>query len=168
MKDVPALLTRHNVSATAARRFSNGEVKKDRNRNVEALEGSKLMILSASIEDRTWAMPRDNGDQTIDVLALDQDTSKILVTAMLVTKAEFNSAEFAVCTRTDAKKKGVGWSWLGHATSYAQAMGLGRIFSVQSFCQADALYLERKMGPSIKMGPGDACELLVEKICHPA
>lgn len=198
MTDIPASLARCDESVTAPRRFSNREAREEWSRSVTTREGVQLMIVPASMddsdalieffdsvtpedlyfrflsgirrvdEDRIRAMLRDDDDRTIDFLALDQDTGKVLATAMLVADAAFDSAEFAVCTRSDAKNQGVSWTLLDHAASYAQSMGVRRIFSVQSSCQADALRLEREMGFSIKMCPGDAREMLAEKIFHPA
>lgn len=185
-----------NPAPAASRRFSNREAREEWSRGVETLTGVKLLIVPATMEDRNAlgqffdevapedlyfrflsgirqvddrrikAMLRDDDDQTIDFLALDQDSGDILATALLVADAEFDSAEFAVCTRSDAKHKGISWSLLDHAASYAEAMGVRRIYSIQSSCQADALQLEREMGFSVRMSPDDAKEMLVEKTFH--
>lgn len=114
-------------------------------------------------EERIDAMVRDDDDMSIDFLALDSDTGEILATAMLVAEAGFEVAEFAICTRQDAKGKGVSWVLLDHAARYAEAMGVKRVFSVQSATQSDALQLEREMGFSVRSIPDELTLKLVEK-----
>ena len=113
-------------------------------------------------EQRLQAMLRDDDDFSIDFLALDGN-GEILATAMLVADADFHSAELALCTREDAKHKGISWALLGHAASYAEAMGIRRIYSIQSVNQTDALQLEREMGFTLRSQPDDPTTMLVEK-----
>lgn len=115
-------------------------------------------------DSRIKAMLRDDDDYSIDFLALDSDNGDILATAMLVADRDFDSAEFAMCTREDAKNKGISWVLLDHAANYAAAMGVRRIYSLQSASQTDALQLEREMGFTVRTNPGDPVHMLVEKI----
>jgi len=114
-------------------------------------------------DSRLTAMLCDDDDFSIDFLALDRDTGEILATAMLVADAEFDSAEFAICTREDAKNKGISWVLLDHAANYAAVMGVRRIYSLQSTSQLDALQLEREMGFKVRTSPDDPVHMLVEK-----
>lgn len=114
-------------------------------------------------EARIDAMVRDDDDMSIDFLALDSDTGEILATAMLMAEPGFEEAEFAICTREDAKGKGVSWALLDHAARYAEAMGVKRIFSVQSATQSDALQLEREMGFTVRPVQDEQTVKLVEK-----
>lgn len=114
-------------------------------------------------DSRITAMLRDDDDFSIDFLALDSDNGEILATAMLVADADFDSAEFAICTREDAKHKGISWALLDHAANYAAAMGVRRIYSLQSASQTDALQLEREMGFTVRTRPDDPVNMLVEK-----
>lgn len=115
-------------------------------------------------ESRINAMLRDDDDYSIDFLALDSGSGEILATAMLVADKDFDSAEFAMCTREDAKNKGISWVLLDHAANYAAAMGVRRIYSLQSASQTDALQLEREMGFTVRTDQGDPVHMLVEKI----
>lgn len=115
-------------------------------------------------DTRIKAMLRDDDDYSIDFLALDSDNGEILATAMLVADKKFDSAEFAMCTREDAKNKGISWVLLDHAANYAAAMGVRRIYSLQSASHTDALQLEREMGFTVRTNPGDPVHMLVEKV----
>lgn len=114
-------------------------------------------------DSRITAMLRDDDDFSIDFLALDSDNGEILATAMLAADADFDAAEFAICTREDAKNKGISWVLLDHAANYAASMGVRRIYSVQSASQTDALQLEREMGFTVRTSPDDPVSMLVEK-----
>lgn len=114
-------------------------------------------------DQRIDAMVRDDDDLSIDFLALDSHTDEILATAMLVADPAFETAEFALCTREDAKGKGISWTLLDHAARYAEAMGIRRIYSLQAANDADALQLEREMGFTLRTNPEDPKLKLVEK-----
>jgi len=114
-------------------------------------------------QKRIDAMVRDDDDHSIDFLALDMESGEVLASAVLAADPSFETAEFALCTREDMKRRGISWALLDHAARYAQAMGIKRIQSVESFDQADALELEREMGFTVKGCPDDATLKLVEK-----
>ena len=175
------------------RRFSNREAQEDWSAVTTTNTGVELKITPARAEDRAAlerffdrvtpedlyfrflsgmrkvdeqrleAMLRDDDDFSIDFLALDRDEGEILATAMLVADAEFDSAELAICTREDAKNKGISWALLAHAANYAEAMGIRRIYSIQSASQSDALQLEREMGFTLRSQSDDPTTMLVEK-----
>ncbi len=179
---------------TAPRRFSNREAEESWAATATTRTGVDLTITPARADDRDAlerffervtpedlyfrflsgirkvddsrinAMLRDDDDYSIDFLALDSDTGEILATAMLAADRDFDSAEFAMCTREDAKNKGISWVLLDHAANYAAAMGVRRIYSLQSTSQTDALQLEREMGFTVRTNPGDPVHMLVEKI----
>jgi len=178
----------------APRRFSNREAEESWTATATTRTGVELTITPARADDRDAlerffervtpedlyfrflsgirkvddsridAMLRDDDDYSIDFLALDSDNGEILATAMLVADRDFDSAEFAMCTREDAKNKGISWVLLDHAANYAAAMGVRRIYSLQSASQTDALQLEREMGFTVRTNPGDPVHMLVEKI----
>jgi len=180
--------------STRARRFSNREAEENWTGAATTRTGVELTITPAGADDRDAlerffervtpedlyfrflsgirkvddsrinAMLRDYDDRSIDFLALDSDTGEILATAMLAADEDFDSAEFAMCTREDAKNKGISWVLLDHAANYAAEMGVRRIYSLQSASQADALQLEREMGFTVRTNPGDPVHMLVEKI----
>ncbi|KLI63037.1 hypothetical protein AAV99_12710 [Aurantiacibacter marinus] len=114
-------------------------------------------------KQRIDAMVRDDDDLSIDFLALDSKTEEILATAILVAENDFETAEFAMCTRDDAKGKGISWALLDHAARYAEAMGVKRIYSLQSAAHSDALQLEQEMGFKVRPSPDDPALKLVEK-----
>lgn len=180
--------------SAAPRRFSNREAEESWTATATTQTGVELTITPARADDRDAlerffervtpedlyfrflsgirkvddsrinAMLRDDDDYSIDFLALDSDNGEILATAMLAADRDFDSAEFAMCTREDAKNKGISWILLDHAANYAAAMGVRRIYSLQSTSQTDALKLEREMGFTVRTNPGDPVHMLVEKI----
>lgn len=185
--------TASNKQAAGLKRFSNREAEADWSATATTQTGVELAITPARADDRDAlerffdqvtpedlyfrflsgmrkvddsrikSMLRDDDDYSIDFLALDSDTDEILATAMLVADPEFDSAEFAICTRADAKNKGISWALLNHAAKYAASTDIQRIYSVQSANQADALALEREMGFSVRTSPDDPTTMLVEK-----
>lgn len=112
---------------------------------------------------RLEAMLRDTDDYSIDLLALDVDTGEVVATAMLAADRAFEIAEFALCTRSDMKGRGISWALLDFAMRYARAMGISRLRSLQSADHADALQLEREMGFTVTCDPDDASLMLAEK-----
>jgi len=115
-------------------------------------------------DERISAMVRNDDEHSIDFLALDMESGAILATAMLVADANFDTAEFALCTRADMKQRGISWTLLDHAARYAEAMGVRKILSIESFAQRDALQLEREMGFKVTSSPDDASLVLAEKV----
>jgi len=115
-------------------------------------------------EDRLEAMLRDTDDHSIDFLAIEIETGEILATAMLVADREFETAEFALATRPDAKGKGISWALLSLAARYAEAMGIARLQSLQSASQADALQLEREMGFTVNTCADDHTLMLAQRV----
>jgi acetyltransferase len=114
-------------------------------------------------EERLQQMLRDDDDYSIDFLAIDPSSRDIVATAMLAADPEFETAEFAVCTRQDMKGRGISWSLLDHAVRYAEAMGVSKLVSLESASQSGALRLEREMGFATKACPGDATLMIAEK-----
>lgn len=114
-------------------------------------------------EDRLQRMLCDDDDYSIDLLAIDERSGEILATAMLAADKNFETAEFAVCTREDAKGQGVSWSLLDHAVRYAKAMGVRKLISLESASQSAALRLEREMGFRTRSCPDDATLMIAEK-----
>ncbi|NNC71490.1 MAG: GNAT family N-acetyltransferase [Sphingomonadaceae bacterium] len=112
--------------------------------------------------ERLRAMARDDDLQSIDFLALDEN-SNIIATAMLSADADFEIGEFALCTRQDRKHQGVSWTLLGHLIRYAQAKGLRKIRSIESWDDRAALQLEGEMGFDLRHDPDDSTLMIAEK-----
>lgn len=112
---------------------------------------------------RIEAMTHDTDDQSIDFLALDADTGEVVATAMLAADRAFEIAEFALCTRSDMKGRGISWALLDFAERYARAMGISSLRSLQNANQVDAIQLERELGFTISCVPDDATMRLAEK-----
>lgn len=114
-------------------------------------------------EERLAQMTDDSNDRTIDFLAVDPESGEILASSMLGADKDFESAEFAVCTREDMKQRGISWTMLDHAARYAEAMGVAKIISLESAQQKDGLDLERQMGFTIRPCPDDPAMIIAEK-----
>lgn len=117
-------------------------------------------------KDRLVAMARDDDPQSIDFLAID-DEGSILATAQLSADDAFGIGEFAMCTRADRKHLGLSWTLLEHLVRYAQAMGIPKIQSIQSWDDRAALQLESEMGFDIHRDPGDSTLMIAEKALAP-
>ncbi|WP_162789489.1 GNAT family N-acetyltransferase [Altererythrobacter sp. ZODW24] len=184
-------------TSSQPRTFSNREAEENWSREATTLTGLELWITPAKADDRgpleqffdkvtpqdlyyrflsgihkvdderITAMVRDDDDSSIDFLALDNKTGDILATAMLVADPAFENAEFAMCTREDAKNKGISWVLLDHATRYAEAMGIKRLTSLQSASDVGALQLEREMGFTVRTSAEDPTHMLAEKMFGP-
>lgn len=115
-------------------------------------------------EDRLMEMVDDSNDQTIDFLAFDPWTGEIMASAMLGADEAFECAEFAVCTREDAKGQGISWALFDHAVHYAKAAGVRKLTSLESADQHDAVRLEREMGFKIKSSADHPGMIVAEKV----
>ena len=115
-------------------------------------------------DERLAQMVDDSNDRTIDFLAIDPGTDEVLASAMLGADEEFETAEFAICTRKDMKQRGISWAMLDHAARYAKAMGITKITSIESARQRDGLNLEREMGFTIRPCPDEPDLIIAEKI----
>ncbi|MFN2259891.1 MAG: N-acetyltransferase family protein [Parasphingopyxis sp.] len=115
-------------------------------------------------KDRIEAMTCDDDPQTIDFLAIDENSGKVLASAMLTADEKFETAEFAMCTRTESKRLGISWTLLEHVTRYAKAMGVKRMQSIESWDDHRALELEREMGFTIRRDPDDSTLMIAEKV----
>ena len=114
-------------------------------------------------KSRIEAMTREDDPLSIDFLALDEENGKVLATAMLAADEAFDTAEFAMCTRGEAKHKGLSWTLLDHVARYAEAMGMRKIQSIESWEDKAALTLEREMGFTVRTDPDDATLMIAEK-----
>ncbi len=175
------------------RRFSNREAEKDWSSLVTTQAGDEVLITPARPsdrdalarffegvnrsdlyfrflsgirkvdEERLAQMVDDSNDRTIDFLAVDPKNGEVLASAMLGADEDFETAEFAVCTRDDMKRHGISWALLDHALRYARARGIHKITSLESAQQEDGLRLEREMGFTIRPCPDDAAMVIAEK-----
>lgn len=114
--------------------------------------------------ERIDAMVCDSDPYSIDFIARDDTSGAILATAMLTTDEDFDTAEFALCTRAEAKHRGLSWTLLEHVAAYAEAMGVRRIRSIESWDDHAAVSLQREMGFTIRRDPEDSTLLIAEKV----
>ena len=113
-------------------------------------------------ETRLARITQDDDPNSVSVVALEEPTGKIVATATLTIDPHGDMAEFALCTRADKKHRGVSWALLDHIVSYAQALGIGEIRSIQSWDDVDALQLEREMGFDVHPCPQDSTLTIAE------
>jgi acetyltransferase len=114
-------------------------------------------------DERLKAMVRNDDPHTINFLAIDEETGKVMATAMLAATTDYSEGEFAVSTRPEWKQRGVSWTLLEHLVSYAKAAGIKRIESIETSDDARALQLEREMGFRTRLCPEDATLMIAEK-----
>lgn len=141
----------------ALRRFFDGVARRD-------IYFRFLSGIRKVDEDRLMEMVDDSNDWTIDFLAFDPWTGEIMACAMLGADEAFECAEFAFCTREDAKGLGISWALLDHAVRYAKATGLKTLTSLERADQHDAVKLEREMGFKIKSSPDHPGMIVAEKV----
>lgn len=141
----------------ALRRFFEGVARRD-------IYFRFLSGIRKVSEDRLMEMVDDSNDRTIDFLAFDPRTGEIMASAMLGADDAFECAEFAVCTREDAKGQGISWVLLDHAVRYAKAAGVKKLTSLESADQHDAVKLEREMGFKIKSSHDHPGMIVAEKV----
>jgi GNAT superfamily N-acetyltransferase len=113
---------------------------------------------------RLKEMVRNDDPHSINFLAFERFTGQLVATAMLVADGDYDTAEFALATRSDRKAHGISWSLLEHLTRYAKEIGIRRIQSVETSDDDKALRLERELGFTVRTCPDDATLMIAEKI----
>lgn len=109
-----------------------------------------------TVDERQLAlMTRSNGEPDRTFVSCDAADGAILAVATLATGVDAQRAEIAVSVRSDLKGRGLSWSLLKHALTYARAVGVKIVESVETADNHPALDLEREMGFSIRPVPDD-------------
>lgn len=113
--------------------------------------------------ERLKEMVRNDDPHVISFLAIDEETGKVIATAMLAASEGYREGEFALATRPEWKQKGVSWALLEHLVRYAEGAGIQILKSIETSDDARALQLEREMGFRVHLCPGDATLMIAEK-----
>jgi acetyltransferase len=106
--------------------------------------------------ERLAAMTQIDYRRTMTFLAFGDDRRTIIAEATLATDPDGERAEVALSIRPDLKKRGISWTLLEHALHYARAQGIKTVESVESAANDAAISLEREMGFTATVCPGDA------------
>ena len=99
--------------------------------------------------------------RTEDFLAFDGD--RLIASAMLAADPAGERAEVAISIRADYKGRGVGWTLLDHVARFAAEKGFELLESIESRDNREAIGLEKEMGFTATLYPGDATLVLVQK-----
>jgi len=101
--------------------------------------------------------------QTENLLAFDADTGTLIATAMIAADPSLDRAEVAIATRSDYKRRGVGWTLLAHVADYARERGIKVIESIESRDHRETIGLEQEMGFEARSYEGDATLVRLSK-----
>lgn len=101
--------------------------------------------------------------RTENLLAFDASDGRLAATAMIAADDELEEAEVAIAVRSDLRSRGIGWAMLGEACAYAEARGIKRIQSIESFENRAAISLEEEMGFKAMPYAGDSSLTLLTK-----
>lgn len=130
-----------------------------------APEDLRFRFLTAMLhvsDDRIAMMVDVDHKQTEDFLAFIDDGT-LVGSAMIAADPSRERAEVAIAVRADFKQRGVGWTLLHHAASYAQAQGIKTLEAVESRLNQEAIEVERDSGFTVKSYPDDATLVVVSK-----
>lgn len=106
--------------------------------------------------------------KTENFLALVDDGSQIIASAMLACDPTMKRGEVAISVRSDFKRDGVGWEMLAYVAKYAESIGVETIESIESRDNHEAIELERDMGFTASAYPGDSTLILLQRSLIPA
>lgn len=112
---------------------------------------------------RLEAMTHVDHRHTENFIALTEDESEIIASAMLACDPEFERGEVAISVRSDFKQHGIGWEMLTHVARHAEAIGVRTLESIEMRDNHSAIELERDMGFTATPFPGDASLLLLQR-----
>jgi GNAT superfamily N-acetyltransferase len=96
-------------------------------------------------------------------LAFDTMVGCVLASAMLAIDDDLEQAEVAIVIRSDFKNRGIGWRLLEHVSERAAEMGVKTLRSIESQDNRSAIAVEREMGFTARLYPGDPTLLVLEK-----
>lgn len=113
--------------------------------------------------DRLYALTHIDHQQIENFIALSDDGSEIIATAMLACDADLKRGEVAIVIRSDFKNYGIGWELLKLVTRHARSLGVKIIESIESRENLAAIDLEREIGFTATSYPGDATLMLLQR-----
>lgn len=121
------------------------------------------------IEDwQLAALTRIDDPHAIDFLAFPIGREdEVLASAMLSADERFKTAEFALCTRSDMKHRGISWTLLDHVSRYAASRGIEKLHALHCNRDYAATSLEREAGFRVRGDPDDPTVLIAEKTLVP-
>lgn len=96
------------------------------------------------------------------LLAFEQSSGDLVATLMIAADESFEVAEVAIAVAPAFKGRGIGWSLLRHAVDLAKERGIGRLRSIESRANLDAIDVERTLGFKSSSYGGDATLALLE------
>jgi acetyltransferase len=106
--------------------------------------------------ERLAAMTQIDYRRTMTFLAFGEDRRTIIAEATLASDPDGERAEVAISIRPDLKQRGISWTLLEHVVRYARAQGIATVESIESAANDAAIDLEREMGFTSTICPGDA------------
>ena len=92
------------------------------------------------------AVARNDHPDTINFLASDEPSGKIITTAALTATKDRSEAELVLTTPAKWTGEGVSWALLGHLVRFAEAAGIGAITMIDRSGDGQAVRLEREQG----------------------
>lgn len=113
--------------------------------------------------DRLSAMIHVDHHQTENFLALVDEGTEIIATAMLACNADLTRGEVAIAVHNDFRHDGVSWELLKHVAAYAESIGVKTLESIESRDNHAAIDLERELGFTATSYPGDATLILLQR-----
>lgn len=134
----------------------------------EDLRHRFLSAMREVSEERLADMARNRDPHVVNFLAIDPSSGRVLASAMLAADENFDTGEFALCTRADSKGQGISWTMLDYLVGFAHAAGIRRLMSVEAADDRVAMQLEREMGFTTRVHPEDATLMIVERALGPS
>jgi acetyltransferase len=113
--------------------------------------GSEQLEAMTSYDHRT----------TENFLAYDRDRTTVFASAMLAADPALETAEVAISILPGYKNRGASWTLLEQITRFARARGIKTLQSIESRDHHAAIELEREMGFTAVVCPGDATLMIV-------
>jgi acetyltransferase len=112
-----------------------------------------LIGLCEARPERVQAVAGNDDPDTINFLAIDERSRKIIATAALAATKDRSKAELVLTTPAEWTGEGIGWTLLGHLVRYAEAAGIGTITMIDTSRDGHAVQLEREQGFALQPCP---------------
>jgi len=96
------------------------------------------------------------------LLAFEQASGELVAALLIAADESFEVAEVAIAVAPAYKGRGIGWSLLHHAVDLAKARGIGRLRSIESRANREAIEVERTLGFTSSAYDGDSTLALLE------
>ena len=117
--------------------------------------------------ERLAQMTNVDHRETESFVAYEAEGGPFIASAMFACDSDLEIGEVAVSISAGYKNRGVGWELLRHVTRYAEAKGITRLLSLEDRSNLSAIQLEREMGFTSSVYPGDSTLVLLEKVLAP-